>query len=115
MRAKIQYSIDYHLSMQEFYQKADEAQKKIAAAPVASHGTSGASSGAHGAARHEEPPKPKQSANEKLAEMHGDVAKQLTDLLEADPPVSGIDRARTAQRPLRNVGANLKPNAGVYH
>jgi hypothetical protein len=99
MRAKLSRNIDYHAAMQEHYLAEDKKEKE--AHPPAAGGARGA-------------PKPPQSASEKLAEMHGDVAKQLTDVLAADPEINAVERVQASARPLRQEDNRLKPDAGWF-
>lgn len=94
--------------MRDFYREEDK--KTLEHEPQREHGNGEQ----HG---NGEPPKPAQSAASKLAEMHDDVANQLTAVRDADPFLQGstIEHVQAKPRPLRNVGANLKPSAGVYH
>jgi len=98
MRAKLTRNIDYHAAMAEHYRAEDKKEKEAHPAPAAGRGA----------------PKPPQSASEKLAEMHDDVVQQLTDVLKADPQINAVEQAQRAERPLRNEGANLKPDAGWF-
>jgi hypothetical protein len=122
MRAKLSRNIDYHIAMRDFYTEED---KKAKEPPQSDPGAAATEPG--GAARPAltrsvprgepgqdapQPPKPAQSAAEKLAEMHNEVVQQLSAILEADPQVDALDRMRAMPRPLRNPGANLKPTAG---
>jgi hypothetical protein len=100
MRAKIERNIEYHTAMRDYHK--EEAEKR--AEPPKGE-----------APPRSRQPQPVQSSDAKLAEMHGDVVKQLRDVLDAAPIMSAIDRAMAQpQRPLRNLGRPT-PTAGTLH
>jgi len=84
--------------MAEHHREEDKKEKEANPAP----------SGGRGA------PKPPESANERLAAMHDDVVKQLTDLLHNDPTMNAVEQAQLSQRPLRDPAAGQKPDAGWF-
>lgn len=105
MRTKIERNIAYHMAMQKFYKDADKKEKEDAPHPTR-----------RGAQQHDDaPPRPAESSVAKLAEMHGEVAEQLQQVLNADQPFSAIDMAQMLPRPHRSLSGDLKPKAGVFH
>jgi hypothetical protein len=111
MRAKLSRNIDYHTAMRDHYKEEDKKAKGAhEAEPLAARAVSHQRGTAEAA-----PPKPAQSAAEKLAELHDDVVQQLTAVLNAEPLANALAQVQAQPRPLRNQGANLKPKAGVFH
>lgn len=101
MRGKLQRNIDYHLQARDFYKEEAEKEKKATPSTPPPRGQT--------------PPKPVQSAHEKLAEMHDDVANQLMAVMQADPPVTGVEEVVAQQRPHRSLGGRFRPSAGTVH
>jgi hypothetical protein len=106
MRAKLVRNIQYHEQTRDYY--ADEVKKeKEEKPPAPAHPPRGATGAVAS------PPKPLQSAAEKLAEMHADVVKQLEAVLAADLALD--PKPSSPLLPQRNPGFGLKPTAGVFH
>lgn len=122
MRRKLERNAEYHGAMAAFYTEQDKKKKEAEAKkaqPAPRSGTARSGSTSHPPTDEHPaaaaPPKPPQSSEEKLAEMHGDVAKQLSAVLAASRVSNAVNMVKNAPRPLRNGSPELKPSAGRFH
>jgi len=104
-RAKLLRNIDFHIAMAEHYKKQAEDEAKAPAPAAEPHDERQRGSRAA-------PPKPPESAAQKLAQMHDEVVKQLQAVVAAAPEIPAIDLARMTPHPLRNQSSDILPSAG---
>jgi hypothetical protein len=107
MRGKLTRNIDYHAALVDFYR--EQVKKEQSAEPPADTRRSRASHPSE-----EEAQEKPRSVAETLAALHDSVVEQLNAVLAADPPITAIDLALAAKRPLRRVGRTA-PTAGRLH
>lgn len=114
MRKKLERNLQYHAATAEYYQGQLDAKKKkaeesgVGPGPAAHTRSSSAKPTASATP-------PKADPDELLATMHGEVAKQLQEILDKEPLTPAIVTAASKQPVHRNMSPDLKPTAGRFH